>query len=480
LPFREARLRRPASAGVPAGTILLELTTHPPICVARLSILPPSIADLEEEGMHLTEMGASSARTGPESGPPPDPEPSGAAAAQRQLLARLTRAEAQLKLLSEQWPGVIFSQRADFSFRFISPRIDELAGFPATDWQRKPHLYWQAVHDGDADEVRRQLAHAHATGEPVSLTYRLRHLQTGRVVYILEHRRVARSPGGLVLGYEGVWLDVTRQTLAELRLASATWKETLSQLTMGLAHDFGNVMAGIHALTESFLEQAPPGSDLADGLQLIKGNARQAGQLVHRIIDLHQGRTGERHYHNLNDLAADLAGLARKIVPRRMRVDVEMAPLALPVLLDAVELRQAALHLVLNAAEAMRPDGRLVLRTRALSDLPPLVRQAGTLPRLPAVALSLQDQGPGVTPAQLPRLFEPFFSTKSGGKGAGLGLSHARAFAEKHHGAIALEDNTPGATTFTLLLPEADFTETDATPVPSFPPARHAGPNHRP
>ena len=75
------------------------------------------------------------------------------------------------------------------------------------------------------------------------------------------------------------------------------------------------------------------------------------------MVNLHLGQTGERNYHNLNDITTDLVELIRKTLPRRIQVDAELAPVPLPVHLDVVEFRQVAINLLLNAADAM-PQGR--------------------------------------------------------------------------------------------------------------------------
>ncbi len=443
--FRERSVRWCGAGETPAsGVLRVEVAAAPGGFVVRLeSILP--------EGAELEEYSSSDF--------PPR------CSVQRNLWTRLTQAEAQLKLLSEQWPGVIFSQRADFSFRFISPRVEELTGIPPHEWGRRPELFWQVVHESDASELREQLARAQVRREPLASTYRLRHARSGRILYVLEHRRPMLSPGGLVLGYEGVWLDVTRQTLTERRLSSATWKETLSALTMGLAHDFSNVMAGIHALVESCLEQAGPAPSFAEDLQLVKSNSREASQLVHQIIDLHQSRTGERYHHDLNELATHLEGLARKIVPRRMRLGFERSLRPLPVHLDAVELRQVVTGLVMNAVDAMRPDGRLMFRTESFVEQPPPGRRWGRLSRWPAVGLTVRDDGSGVTAENLARLCEPFFTTKPGGAGSGLGLYNTRVFVERHGGELVVHSAPGSGSAFTLLFPEADFSE--VTPPPA-------------
>ena len=168
----------------------------------------------------------------------------------------LLRAEARLEGLTRRWPCVIFSQRPDFSLQFASPNIKELTGLDAADWCRPAaDRFWEVVHESDAADLQQQFKRAVQTSQPVTNTYRIRHALTGRVAYILEHRQPAITRNGLLLGYEVVWLDVTRQTIAEKRLSTAAWKETLAVLTLGMAHDFTNIIAGIHSLSESFLAQ---------------------------------------------------------------------------------------------------------------------------------------------------------------------------------------------------------------------------------
>jgi signal transduction histidine kinase len=212
-------------------------------------------------------------------------------------------------------------------------------------------------------------------------------------------------------------------------------------------------------LTETFLESGAKEDELKEALDLIKQNSRQASQLVHRIINLHQGRMGESHYYDLNHLVSDLADLVQKIIPRKMHFAVELCPKPLPVLLDAVELRQVVINLVLNAVDAMNPSGRLVVRTDAFPTLPKFDGHAGVLPRLPAVGLSISDNGRGIAPELRSQIFEPFFTTKPASKGSGLGLYNAKVFADRHQGAITVGSADADGTIFSLLLPEADFAE---------------------
>lgn len=377
----------------------------------------------------------------------------------RELYARTLRAEGQVKLLSGKWPGVLFSQRADFTFSFVSKKIEDWTGILVEDWSRRPQKFWDVVHEADAGELQANFARC-KTGEAVTTTFRVRHTQTGKVTYILERREAVLSSNGLVLGYDGAWVDVTRQMIAEKRLASAVWKETLGVLTMGLAHDFSNIMAGIYSLSETYQTSMEPNDELYQGFGLIKRNSLQATQLVQRILSLHQGKVGNRNYYNANELVTDTLDVVRKTV-RRVTLQTTFSTEQLPLYVDPIEFRQVLVNLILNAADAMPEGGDLYIKTDILPEVPPVQTFQGTLPRVPTVCIEVRDTGTGIAPEHLNQIFDPFFTTKPLNKGSGLGLYNARLFVEKHGGALSVDSVEGEGTNFRIWLPKANFTESE-------------------
>jgi PAS domain S-box-containing protein len=379
----------------------------------------------------------------------------------RQMFIRLLRAEAQLANLMDSWPGVLFSQRADFSFQSVSPRISDLTGIGSEQWLSKSRSFWQVIHEADAEELQNQCRRAIRSPAGVTTYFRVRNLQTGRVAHVMEHRQAVVSASGLIICYEGFWLDVTREKIAERRLSSSAWKETLATLTMGLAHDFSNILAGILSLSESFLSQTDDQHPFTAGLNLIRGNAMQACQLVQRMMSLHRCQTGEQNYLDLNETIAELTDLAQRVLPRRILVETQLSPRQLPLYVDAVELRQVVLNIALNAAEAMPQRGKLTFRTEYCESGSPPPHTHGKFPHFPCVCLSAQDSGCGIAPRHLPLVFDPFFTTKPVNKGSGLGLYNARLFVERHRGAISVSSQEGVGTQFSIWLPLADFSEAE-------------------
>lgn len=404
----------------------------------RLSSILPPLRELMEQGGAQKE----------------DPE-------KQQLRVRVLRAESQLDKLIQRWPGVLFSQRADFSFQYANGKIEELTGLSPEAWRNQPLKFWEVVHEADVEELRHQCQQAARQPAGVTTTYRIRHAVSGKVSYILEYRQAAVSKSGMVLGYDGVWLDITRQTIAEKRLSIAAWKETLALLTMGLAHDFNNIMSGILSLTELMIAQMGPESPHTPTLSLVKQSSLQASQLIQRIVTLHRSKTGVRQYLDLNQVVPELVELVCMVLPRRIQVETKLAEGQLPVYMDGVEFRQVVLNLALNAADAMPDRGVLSFQVTAHTEAQELTHAQGKFPRVPCVCLSVQDNGTGISQRHLAHIFDPFFTTKPLTKGSGLGLYNARVFVEEHGGAISVDSTEGAGATFRLWLPQADFTEAE-------------------
>jgi PAS domain S-box-containing protein len=400
------------------------------------------------------------------------PESAWSRLAVNETFQRVLRAEAQLENLNYRWPGIIFSQRPDFTFAFVSPKIEELTGISAQDWRRNSRHFWDVVHESDAEPLMARLRNGLRSPGGMTGMFRVRHIETGRVTYLWEHRQPVSSSNGLLLSYEGIWLDITRQTIAERRMLNMSWKENLGTLTMGLAHDFCNIMTGIISLSETYEASLEENSSLRDGLHLIRNTAMQAGQLSNRLRQLHSGSPGEKNYHDLNEIVSTLADVLQKVLPRRVRVQTELEKRQLPVYADAFELRQVIVNLAMNAVDAMPNGGNLVFRTSFREQAPDAANVQGALPNVPTVCLSVSDTGMGIPRRMLNSIFDPFFTTKPLGKGSGLGLYNTRLFAEKHGAAISVESQERVGTTFHLWFPMANFTEAESA-LPENRLARH-------
>jgi signal transduction histidine kinase len=350
-------------------------------------------------------------------------------------------------------PGTSFRQRADLTVEHAHSFLAERTGVPAERWLREKQLFLRSVAPPDAAAVRQQLRQAARSPEGVSHTFRLRHAAHGRLTHLAEFRRATLDERGRVRGYEGCWLDVTRWAELEQRLAGASWKETLSAITMGMVHDFNNALTGILSLSEHFHSQTDAQHPFHEGLGFIRQNARHAANLAHRLLRLHHDQPGAPKLCDLNPLVGDLMDLLRRFLPKRIELVSQLGARPLPVEVETFDLQRVIIYLAMNAAEAIAERGRITLETSFHPEPPALRDFVGQPPRAASACLTVTDTGKGVQAAPLTRIFEPFFTTKAPGQGAGLGLHHARLFAERHQGALSVETAEGRGSAVRLWLP---------------------------
>ena len=356
-------------------------------------------------------------------------------------------------------PGVVFRQRADFSFEFVSPQIEEWTGVPAAEWLRPPPRLWQVVHEADIEALERHVKRATDTAEVLQATFRLRNRATGRVAHVLEQRLSVTADSGEVIAHEGMWLDMTRQVLLEERLHVAAWKETVSMLTRSFVHDLNNLLAGLLPVSDALLASHASEDPVNEGLALLKKNLVAASQLMGRLGHLQRAKPTERNYLDLNGAVTDLKDLIERAFGRSTRVEVQCVADALPVFVDAVELQQAILYVVSFLAEAMPKRGTLRLRTGCHQQGPPQVHAPARPAPARAVCLVLEPVGSGADEAALARLLAFADTRAAADGGAGFTVRLARALMEKNDGVLVVESGPGPGIGVQFWLPEADFTE---------------------
>ena len=238
-------------------------------------------------------------------------------------------------------------------------------------------------------------------------------------------------------------LERTRQHQAEL--AHVARVSNMGQLASSLAHELNQPLGAILRNAEAaelFLQDPSPDLDevraiLAD----IRRDDQRAGAVIDRMRALMKRRPEERRSLDLNLLAGEVVALVRPDAEmRRVRLGLETSPTLPPVQGDRVQLQQVLLNLLLNAVDA-------------LSDHPaesPLVT-VRTRPADTMVEITVSDNGHGIAPDNLVRVFEPFYTSKPHGLLIGLAIS--RGIVEAHGGRLWAENDPGGGARFTFSLP---------------------------
>ncbi len=271
--------------------------------------------------------------------------------------------------------------------------------------------------------------------------------------------------------------DRTEQRRAAQRLAASARLETVGRLAGGIAHDFNNLLAAILGAAAAAREAGlTPGA--AAEITQIEDAAQRGAALVRQVLAFARQQRLEPRVIDLRRALEDAAPLLRRLMGRRIAVELALEVEAAPVRVDPAQLDQVVLNLAANAKEAMAEGGRLrIALSRAV-----VLRQEGEGPEaLPPgryAVLEVADTGCGIPPEVLPRLFEPFFTTRPERGGTGLGLATVQGIVAQSGGHVTVLSVPGQGTCFRIHLPRAEMPAPEAAPVPQ--PAPTAPPADRP
>jgi PAS domain S-box-containing protein len=279
--------------------------------------------------------------------------------------------------------------------------------------------------------------------------------ETGSSVYVQTNGKPFFDAKGNFLGYRGTGTDITARIRADhaeralrkaqAELAHVTRVTMLGEMTASIAHEINQPLAAVVANAEAclrWLDRGTPDLDAArSSVAWIVEDGNRASEVIRHIRALANKADVEKVPLDVNNIIREVIALVqRELVSHQVSLRVELAQ-ALPMVLgDRVQLQQVIINLMMNGIEAMQPVANrpreLVIRSG----------QDGT-----QVWVSVTDRGVGVSAENADRLFNAFFTTKSGGMG--MGLSICRSIVEAHGGRLSVCGNEGPGATFQFVLP---------------------------
>ena len=231
--------------------------------------------------------------------------------------------------------------------------------------------------------------------------------------------------------------EKARRQRAELALLQSQKLEAMGRLTGGVAHDFNNLLMVVNSNLHLHRKLWP---DVAASPQLaaIERAVGSGVKLTRQLLAFARKQALLPEHTVLQERLPSLMELLRPVLGSSIELSCEVAADTAAIEVDAAELELALINLAVNAKDAMRGRGRLLINARNAV--------AAELPRGLAgdfVTLDVTDSGPGIAPAIIERVFEPFFTTKPLGQGTGLGLSQVQALCHSAGGAASIDTLSP-------------------------------------
>ena len=253
---------------------------------------------------------------------------------------------------------------------------------------------------------------------------------------------------GAVLAIE----DVTDRLSLEREVQQAEKLAVVGQLAAGIAHQIGTPLNVISGSAEYLMMEWGTDRPRPQELEIIVAQTDRITKLIRQLLNFARPTKLELGLVRMNELLEEVLGLTEhQIAKERISIQTDFQA-DLPTLVgDANQLEQAFLNIVVNAWHAMPEGGKLTLRTHVAPGSDRLHR--GGRAAAQGVEVLIADTGVGIPSEHLPRIFDPFFSTKGVGKGTGLGLAITRRIVEDHHGTIEVSSEVQRGTSFRIWLP---------------------------
>ena len=269
----------------------------------------------------------------------------------------------------------------------------------------------------------------------------------GRELHCLLTATVRHDTNGNILGYQGIFRDVTERRRMEEDLLRARKLESVGVLAGGIAHDFDNLLTAILGSVSLARMYMEGGGEAHERLAEAEKAAIRARDLTGQLLSFSAGFAPARKKAlEVGDLIRDAA--AGATAGCSVICEFSVVQDLWPVEVDADQIRQVIHNLVVNACQAMTEGGTVQVLAENVT-----VRPEDILPLSVGnyVRLSVKDHGIGIAPEHLGRIFDPYFTTKK--KGNGLGLATAYSIIKSHNGFITAESKPGAGATFYVYLP---------------------------
>jgi PAS domain S-box-containing protein len=299
-------------------------------------------------------------------------------------------------------------------------------------------------------EIRREMEHARTEQR---LFFNFKHRTHGGEIRDVEVYSGPMELSGRQL-LHSIIIDVTDRRRLEERLARTQRMEAIGQLAGGVAHDFNNILTVVLGYVDLAMRSLPVGAPAAAHIREIGEAARQASDLTQELLSLARKNIAPTRAVDVGELVLQTDRFLRRLIGENVELVAVIEPDLPPVEVNAGRFQQALVNLVINARDAIVDRGRIRISVEHASDVV-LARDRPC----GAVRILVSDTGTGISDDDLPRIFDPLFTTKESQGGTGFGLATCKNFVEAAGGRVSVETELGVGTTFTLLLPACDPVE---------------------
>jgi PAS domain S-box-containing protein len=359
-----------------------------------------------------------------------------------------------------------------------SDEIYRMFGIEPQTFGATYEAFLDAVHPDDREFVNQAYAGSVRNRTPYDIVHRLR-MKDGTIRFVQERCETLYDAEGKPIRSVGTVQDITERRRAEdererlqTQLVQAQKMESVGRLAGGVAHDFNNMLQAILGNASLALDEAPKEGVLRESIGEIQKSAERAAGLTRQLLAFASKQTIRPRILDLNDTVSGMLRMLQRLIGEDIQLLWAPGADLWPVKMDPTQIDQILANLVINARDAISGGGRIIIRSSNTVCDEDAAREFPGCRAGDYVVLSVADNGKGIDAETRAHLFEPFYTTKSPGRGVGLGLATVFGIVKQNHGFVSVQSEPGKGATFRVLLPRIELPAPGGRVEPAKPAAR--------
>ena len=374
------------------------------------------------------------------------------AIASRTLLRQqssLSENEDKYRLLVENQTDMVVKVNPEGEFLYVSPSYCKTFGMAEDELLNKQFL--PLVHEDDREHTQKSLA---SLNHPPHTSYHEQRAMTKDGWRWLAWSNTAVLDAmDNIEAITAVGRDVTEVKHLEENIAHSQKMKALGEMAGGITHDFNNMLQVIIGSIEGLILDDTHTKATRRTLEQIYNVVVRAMNLTEKLSTLSRQEKTQKEAFDMNRLLEELFVLLEHTLPASVSLSSDLSKQPLHIFADRAQVEQVMLNICFNARDAIESKGKISINTFKKTLDRSFLKQIPEVDPGEYCVITIVDDGCGIEPDVLPRIFDPFYTTKASGLGTGLGLANCYSIVKQHQGMI-LVDSTPGSgSSFSVFLP---------------------------